>query len=331
MSYRRNNNTRSTKTAAERTDDLFAEVTAAITGAIQTVIDNGGTFEWVKSWGSAEAFRNAISGKPYRGINPILLTFLPYTDPRFITFKQGIALSKKVEGARFLKEGQKSTRVVFWKFYEKKDKATGEVSDRYALLKHYCVFNVEQTNLVELGLLPAFTLPDVEPFVAIEQAEQIVKKFVERTGVQIREGGDKAAYVPALDIIFIPKRETFKTPASFYRTLFHEIVHALGAASRLSREGITNFDRFGSEKYADEELIAEVGSAFFGALAGLEADTDQSAAYIGGWLRRLQNDTRLIERASRAAQKAVDYLFGYTYGETDESSDDDEGGEGEGE
>ena len=69
------------------------------------------------------------------------------------------------------------------------------------------------------------------------------------------------------------------------------------------------------ERYSKEELVAEIGASFLCALCGIENKTiNNSAAYIQGWLKRLNNDSTLIISASAQAQKAVDYILGISGG-----------------
>jgi len=67
--------------------------------------------------------------------------------------------------------------------------------------------------------------------------------------------------------------------------------------------------------YAEEELVAEMGSAFLCAHAGIfETECENSAAYIAGWINALtQPDAKnWIIRAGSQAQKAADYVFEYS-------------------
>ena len=116
-------------------------------------------------------------------------------------------------------------------------------------------------------------------------------------------------YRPATDSIHLPKWSRFTSAEEYYCTLFHELVHATGHETRLSRKGIMEMDHFGSEKYSQEELVAEIGSAFLCGTTGIEKQTlENSTAYINGWLKKLQNDKRLIVIAAAQAQKATDYI-----------------------
>jgi antirestriction protein ArdC len=67
------------------------------------------------------------------------------------------------------------------------------------------------------------------------------------------------------------------------------------------------------DDYSKEELVAELGSAFLSAEAGIDnSQIENSAAYIKGWLKPLRNDKRLIVIASSQAAKAARYILGQT-------------------
>jgi antirestriction protein ArdC len=67
--------------------------------------------------------------------------------------------------------------------------------------------------------------------------------------------------------------------------------------------------RFGSESYAFEELVAELGSAFLCASMGLPTDPRKDhAPYINSWLKVLRNDKKAIFTAAAKAQQAVDWV-----------------------
>ena len=98
-------------------------------------------------------------------------------------------------------------------------------------------------------------------------------------------------------------------PQNMAAEIFHELTHSTGHVSRLNRLEKTAF--FGSETYSKEELIAEIGAAALVNHCGLETSNSfrNSAAYIQGWLKALQNDKRFIVSASGKAEKAVDLIL----------------------
>jgi len=91
-------------------------------------------------------------------------------------------------------------------------------------------------------------------------------------------------------------------------------MHSTGHSNRLNRQGITEIAAFGSETYSKEELVAEIGAAMLCSLAGIDNSTiDNSVAYIGGWLRKLKSDNKVIVQAAGQAQKGVDYILGVKF------------------
>ena len=93
----------------------------------------------------------------------------------------------------------------------------------------------------------------------------------------------------------------------------HELTHATGHTSRLWRPTLVDMVAFGDCNYSKEELVAEMGAAFLCGVAGIEnTTTTDSASYIQGWLRKLQDDTKLLIGAAAQAQRAADYILGET-------------------
>ena len=69
--------------------------------------------------------------------------------------------------------------------------------------------------------------------------------------------------------------------------------------------------RFGSEGYAIEELVAELGAAFLCADLDLTLEPrEEHAAYIANWLDVLKTDYRAIFTAATHAQRAADFING---------------------
>ena len=84
---------------------------------------------------------------------------------------------------------------------------------------------------------------------------------------------------------------------------------SLSHESRLARDFGTT--RFGSEGYAIEELVAELGAAFLCADLDLTLEPrEDHAAYIANWLDVLKADNRAIFTAASHAQRAADFING---------------------
>jgi len=253
-----------------------------------------GVIPWRRPW-SAEMPCNLVSGKEYRGINPFILGTQGYGSKYWLTFNQANKLGGHV------KKGEKSSLVVFWHIGQEKINAkTGKLSKPF-LLRYYSVFNVAQTEGIEV--------PDTKPAMpSIEVCEEIVAGM---KNPPARVQSDRAWYKPAADELGMPARELFNSSEGYYATLFHELTHSTGHASRIGREGIENLNEFGSESYSKEELVAEMGSAMLCGVAGIAPATlENSAAYLQNWLERLKADSRLLVSAASQAQKACDYIRG---------------------
>jgi antirestriction protein ArdC len=160
------------------------------------------------------------------------------------------------------------------------------------------VFNVDQVD--GLDSPPPDTTaprPPVEAFDAV----------LDSYGADLRHGGDRAFYNPSGDYIGMPARSSFDPADRYYGTLAHELVHHSGAPHRLARD---LSGRFGSQAYAVEELVAEIGSAFITGRLGLAHETHANASYIASWLAVLRADSRAVFTAARLAQEAADYFLG---------------------
>ena len=276
--------------------NIYEQVTARIMEILET-----GTIPWKQPWRSSEGARNLISKKPYRGINQFLLNCSPYASQYWMTYRQA------AEKGGHVRQGEKSTAVVFWKWLDCKvpsDEDDNEATGEVPLLRYYNVFNLEQIG----GITAPVEEQSVNPFSPIEQAEQVIRNMPSRP--VILYGGDRACYSPRLDNVKLPKQVAFKSPEEFYSTAFHELAHATGHASRLSRKGILEPSYFGSHDYSQEELVAEFGSSMLCGFAGIEQQTiENSAAYIQGWLKVLKGDKKLAIVAAGQAQRAADFIL----------------------
>ena len=109
----------------------------------------------------------------------------------------------------------------------------------------------------------------------------------------------------------MPHIAYFDSAELYYSTFFHELAHATGHHKRLARKAEGQRNRFGSELYSKEELVAELGACFLCAFTEIEHKTlEDSAAYIQNWLEVLKNDKKFIVEAAGKAQQAADYLTG---------------------
>jgi antirestriction protein ArdC len=294
---------------AQKQQDVFTRITEIILDRIAS----GNVAPWVKPWGIADVPRNYVTRRAYHGINFMMLVNA-YEVPYYLTFNQ----IKELGG--YVRKGERSLPIVFWKrILRDKNSNTDVTAEEFnslpedarstsAILKCYNVFNIAQIEGIDFKLpeQPARETEDKDMFV---KCSLTVALMHNRPRIQ---NGHAACYIPVFDLIKMPKQETFISDRHYYATLFHELVHATGSASRLNRSEVVKPSTFGSERYAREELVAELGSAFLCNLNGIANGEllDQSAAYLGGWARRLKDDPSLFIEATGKAYKAVAYIFG---------------------
>lgn len=289
-----------------------------ITDAICSKLE-AGVVPWEKPWNTPHRVaRSVATGKPYRGVNALVLACQGWDDPRWLTYKGAQELGGHV------RKGEKATPIIAWRKIEPKDdpgKRPGErsTSDDRPRFFARClsVFNLAQTEGVDPSRLPAVPeRPAPRDFDPIQAAERIVGGWSDAPPV--RHGGAQAFYRPREDSITMPDRVTFRSEEEYYSTLFHELVHSTGHEKRLKREGITAVVRFGSKAYSREELVAELGAAMLCGEAQIEGVTlDNSAAYCRSWLLKLRADASLLPVAAQQSSKAADLILGRTGGGDD--------------
>ena len=250
---------------------------------------------------------NLTTNKPYSGINILTLWAAGlsrgYRSPLWLTYKQAEGIGGQV------RKGEHGTHCVFYKPWESTDTnaATGETETvKGAVLKSFRVFNLDQIDGVQ-----APAQEERPAFVAIEDAERILNASPAR----IQMGGTQAFYRPSDDTIHLPNREVFINSEAFYSTALHEMCHSSGHQSRLARDFS---GRFGTEAYAFEELIAELGSAFLNADLGiLNTTLPDHADYLSNWIKIIRNDKKAIFTAAAAASRAAAYIKGRVEAQTE--------------
>lgn len=280
--------------------NLYAEVSERIAHQLET-----GALPWIKPWSStpgANVPQNAVTGHRYSGCNVVLLWIAQgrgWSAPRFLTFKQALAAGGCV------RRGEHGTKVYFVKrLYRKGDTMRdGSVAERdISLLREYTVFNVAQCD----GLPEKITTGKVKPAVRNPgERDATIDEFMKTTGARIEENGvNEASYIPSLDMIKLPAFSRFNDTANFYSTAFHELGHWTAHKDRCARD---LGGRFGDKRYAAEELIAELCSAFLCAEFSIDGNL-RHAGYIDHWIKLLRDDSKAFFTAASAAQKAADYL-----------------------
>jgi hypothetical protein len=275
-----------------------------ITESIVAMLE-GGTIPWRKPWDASGLAPTSLStGKNYRGINHMILGMMgmigKYETPYWGTYKQIAGRKGQI------RKGEKATAITLWKPFERENADGDKVKSFF--MTTYNVFNIDQADW-DNGGKPE--MPELKEHNAIAEAEAMVTAYL-ADGPGLNPNGDAAYYAPSLDTVTMPPMGTFHDVEGYYSTLFHELTHSTGHASRLNREGITEGHRFGDADYSKEELVAEMGAAFLCSAVGIAPDAhlENSASYIKSWLRALKDDPKMIVQAAGKAQKAADLVAG---------------------
>ena len=282
-----------------------------------------GVAPWQRGWKDSgmsgilgiNAPRNYETKKAYSGINILLLGMAGFDSPWWLPYKALVKMGGNVAG-------QKGTRIVRWfilyfdennnKIPEKDVRAGKPYHKKAFFPKYHTVFNAEQISGIDF---PEVKKPEVIGDVEltndpIENVEAILDAYENPPTVKF--DGRNPCYVPRTDCVHMPDINQYKSSEAFYKDYMHEHMHGTGAESRLGRKGIVEFDKFGSEQYAREELIAELGASFMAEIAGFsnEETIEDTASYCKSWIKKLQDDPKMITYAMSGAQKAVEHILG---------------------
>jgi len=205
---------------ASAAEDSRADIYQRITDRSAAAIE-AGAGKWQMPWhpgadGAAPRLPvNAVTGKPYRGINTVVLWATAqaegYPSAVWASYRQWQELGAQV------RKGEQSSPVVFWKISDKDEQEDGDNGQdgedgrrSRVFARGYSVFNAAQVDGYAVPALPA--LPEPE---RIGHAEE----FFAGLGADIRHGDNRACYVPSLDQIRMPPFPVFRDAVAYYATL----------------------------------------------------------------------------------------------------------------
>lgn len=293
------------KNSFGHSDNVKKDAYSVVTDKILELLDQG-IVPWKKPWKSRYMGKpkNFVTGKEYQGINFFLLSMAQFENQNFLTFKQVRELGGTI------RKGSRGLPVIYCNTIinnKKNENLEAVEKSEYFFWKYAFVFNLEQTEGIEIPVPEK--IEGGITFNPIEECEKICAGFLCKP--EIEHIQQMAYYSPSLDIINMPKKNSFNSPEEYYSTLFHEMTHSTGHINRLGREGVTENHSFGDALYSKEELIAEMGSAFLCNHANISSSIEiNQSAYIGGWLKKIRGDKKILIQAASAAQKASNLILG---------------------
>ena len=303
---------------------------------------------WKKGWvddGCRVGLPQNIRGGTLNGSNAFFLYLHTaekgFSMPVYLTFLQANELGLSIN------EGAESVPVIYWQpYYEeivpegerrKPERLTWEeyrdLSDaekekfeRKSTLRYYPEFNVDQTNLKEVKpdlyakLLERFKAPEVrdaEGMYTNEAIDRMLERQEWVCPVHYDKQSRDAFYRPSSDDITIPMKSQFKisdTPEEIYKdgmeyysTFIHEAAHSTGSPNRLNRE---KGGRFGDQKYAMEELVAEMSAAVVGSTLGFSKRIlDNNISYVKGWIENMRKSPKVALSVTVDVGKASNMIL----------------------
>lgn len=287
-------------------DDMrhhFDRITQQIIAAIEAGPGDC-TLPWHNKGRCLDQPINAITAKRYRGLNILGLWLSAAADDfssgRWASYRQWAAIGAQV------RKGEKGTPIFFWQSRAQDDQADegGDTRRRGYIARTYFVFNEDQVE-------GAPENPSAGAMSDAADTKTDVVSFFDGLEAKVVHGGDRACYVPSRDVIHLPPFEQFESAEAYFSVRAHETVHWTGPKHRLHRD-LTG--RFGTNAYAMEELVAELGAAFLCSALGVSPQPRKDhAAYLASWLKVMRGDNKAVLTAAGKAQQAVDFLIQHEF------------------
>lgn len=274
--------------------DLIAEQLLAMT-------DDAGN--WKPAWhqpGLRTPF-NGCTETTYRGANILSLWVAGiahgFTSSRWATYRQWAAAGGQV------RKGEKGTPIVY---YGTMSRGDGDDERRMRFARTSWVFNANQVD--GLPAVPVLELNRSDRNIV---AENFLTPIFRVADVRHDPECQVPMYVhgPGVDQVRMPPFAHFHDEVAYYGTLLHELTHWTGHPSREARDMAKRDDPDHATKYAFEELVAELGSAFLCAHLSLEPEPrPDHAQYLAHWHKMLKHDVPTFMRAASLARAAAERL-----------------------
>jgi antirestriction protein ArdC len=293
-----------------------------------------GTTPWRREWDAAAGGHhvNLLSGRRYRGANPVLLTLGLHLRGSALPYWCGFAEAKAL--GIFPRKRSKAVHVLRPQVHQRGDgglveAASGEGSDPGAAGAATAGGDAATAacSWVSYRPLALFNAADLEG----EALDGLIQKRRQAEGVAVRPeperlagaeavlsswhvpvqfGGERACYLPGPDRIQLPERSAFHSAGALYSTWAHEVIHSSGHSSRLARDlsGGMGASGDGGRAYAREELVAELGAVLLGDRLEIGSDMANHAAYLGHWVALLKESPRVLLQVLGDARRAADLI-----------------------
>lgn len=275
---------------------------------------------WSKEWKQGTPPCNALNNVPYHGFNRFILTMASQQEKwegcRFATFNQ------IKEKGWHLKKGSKGVQIsspAMYKYYP--DVVLGTKWS-------YVSQNVKR-DLIEkgeakeanfkFGYIPVWTVFTEDMIEGIDKEQNqhvysndekfhVLKGYMDELGIDFYQSkiNSECYFNRNENKIVLPPDNHFYSKEAMLATLAHEIAHSTGIPLGRDLGG-----QFGDERYAKEELRAEIASAFICAELGIDSslNVNNNVAYIQSWSKAIKDDSKFLVDATNDAGKICDFVI----------------------
>ena len=293
-----------------------------------------GTTPWRREWDAAAGGHhvNLLSGRRYRGANPVLLTLGLHLRGSALPYWCGFSEAKALGISP--RKGSKAVHVLRPQVHQQGESqlleagvnegssggGTGEAGASgdggaagrcWVSYRPVAVFNAADLEGEALeGLIQKRR--QVEGAVLRPEPERLAdaEAVLSRWPVPVSFAGDRACYLPVPDRIQLPDRTAFHSAGALYATWAHEAIHSSGHSSRLARDlsGGMGEAGDGGRAYAREELVAELGAVLLGDRLEIGSAMANHAAYLGHWVELLRESPRVLLQVLSDARRGADLI-----------------------
>ena len=294
---------------------------------------------------------NAKSGRQYSGINKFMLSPVvrKHNDNRFLTFNEitelGGSVKKDEKGhivyfstkkednsdnLSSLREQCQSCKYssgrdcicqleerTLWQAEqaqlpdENQDLCSDYESKAGLVSKYYRVWNVQQTDLIEKGLLPS---TDGRTEVTLnEDAAKAILIGLELKGLRIKATTSKPCYDLSSNTVMLAGLPLFKEKGTYYASMMKQLAFAVGAGEKFLNLGYMKAEKDGSNPQENlvsyGNLVAEMAASIIAGELGINYRIKRDIEYIIPLIQKMQKDSRFIIMASNSANRIAQYLL----------------------
>lgn len=275
---------------------------------------------WAKEWKKGFVPMNATTEHEYRGLNKLVLMFAAkdqkWEGYRFATFDQ----IKRQKGWH-LKKGSKAVRIFSPKLYNyypddksikprsvEQDKKDALINNKKASEKNFGAPYVRYWSVFPEDMIEGIDKDLNIHEYSNDEKFNILKNYMKKASVDLYQSqmNSDCYFNPIDNQIVLPVDSHFDSKEAMLATLAHEIAHSTGTALGRDMSG-----RNGDEKYAKEELRAEIASVFICAELGIDAslNINNNVAYVQGWSERIKANPKVLFDAITDAEKICSYVM----------------------